>query len=89
MWTVDETATNTAVRILIREADSKETDVGKAAAISAISEIPSSTASTTCSAGRSACACWPSGAADGSCRTCTRSPHPAGAGSYTRKCASS
>ncbi len=47
MWTVDETATNTAVRIPIREADSKETDVGKAAAISAISEIPSSTASTT------------------------------------------
>jgi len=47
MWTVDETATNTAVRIPIHEADSKDPDVGKAAAISAIPEIPSSTASTT------------------------------------------
>ena len=47
MWTVDETATNTAVRIPIREADSKDPGVGKAAAISAIPGIPSSTASTT------------------------------------------
>ncbi len=47
MWTVDETATNTAVRIPIREADSKDPDVGKTVAISTIPKIPFSTASTT------------------------------------------
>ena len=47
MWTVDEKATTTAVRIPIREAASKDPELGRAAAINAIPERPSSTASAT------------------------------------------
>ena len=46
-WTVDETATNTAVRMPIREAVSKDPDVGREAPINTMPEIPSSTVRPT------------------------------------------
>ena len=47
MSTVDEKATTTAVRIPIREAVSKDPELGRAAAINAMPERPSSTARAT------------------------------------------